>query len=63
MSPKRAMCGMVALVEAGATRPCYLHRNHSGQHLFLLRGVIVNSEGVPLTQVVTRDSEAKGEDQ
>jgi hypothetical protein len=46
---------MVALVEAGATRPCYLHSSHSGQHLFILRGVIVNAEGRPLTQRFTQD--------
>lgn len=53
------MCGMVALVEAGATRPCYLQSNHGGEHLFLLRGVIVNAKGVPLSEVVSRDPASK----
>ena len=59
---KRNMCGMVALVEAGATRPCYLHANHDGQHLYYLRGVIVNAEGKPLAKNFTEspDRAAKG---
>lgn len=44
---------MVAQVAPDATRPCYLHSNHGGEHLFLLRGVIVNAEGKPLVKAFT----------
>jgi hypothetical protein len=51
---------MVALVEPGATRPCLLHKNHSGQHRYILRGQIVNAQGKPLNESPSPEAKDAG---